>query len=116
MTNPEYPARAAGTTDSAAHHAPDGSFRNPWPDGELPGWGAALRFLRERRKNARTKTPARNSFPVSTPRIHWGTFRLTDEPMDEPPRRAAVRWGACCLDADRLWVARFGETRLIPAR
>ena len=24
--------------------------------------------------------------------IHWGTFRLTDEPMDEPPRRAAGAW------------------------
>jgi len=23
--------------------------------------------------------------------IHWGTFRRTDEPMDEPPRRAAER-------------------------
>ena len=43
--------------------------------------------------------------------IHWGTFRLTDEPMDEPPRRTAVRWRALGLDQDRLWIARFGETR-----
>ena len=43
--------------------------------------------------------------------IHWGTFRLTDEPMDEPPRRAQARWRAVGLDADRLWIARFGETR-----
>ena len=45
--------------------------------------------------------------------IHWGTFRLTDEPMDEPPRRAAERWRAVGLDTDRLWIARFGETRRI---
>lgn len=43
--------------------------------------------------------------------IHWGTFRLTDEPMDEPPQRTAARWQAARLDADRLWIARFGETR-----
>lgn len=43
--------------------------------------------------------------------IHWGTFRLTFEPMDEPPRRAAARWRELGLDEDRLWVARFGETR-----
>jgi N-acyl-phosphatidylethanolamine-hydrolysing phospholipase D len=43
--------------------------------------------------------------------IHWGTFRLTDEPMDEPPRRAVARWRAVGLNPDRLWIARFGETR-----
>jgi N-acyl-phosphatidylethanolamine-hydrolysing phospholipase D len=42
--------------------------------------------------------------------IHWGTFRLTDEPMDEPPRRARSAWHAAGLPDDRLWVARFGET------
>ena len=45
--------------------------------------------------------------------IHWGTFRLTDEPMDDPPRRTAERWRAAGLDADRLWIARFGETRAL---
>jgi N-acyl-phosphatidylethanolamine-hydrolysing phospholipase D len=43
--------------------------------------------------------------------IHWGTFRLTDEPMDEPPRRALARWRAAGLDGERLWIARVGETR-----
>jgi N-acyl-phosphatidylethanolamine-hydrolysing phospholipase D len=43
--------------------------------------------------------------------IHWGTFRLTDEPMDEPPRRAIARWRAAGLDESRLWIAKFGETR-----
>jgi len=45
--------------------------------------------------------------------MHWGTFRLTSEPMDEPPRRAAARWRAAGLEADRLWIARFGETRVV---
>jgi N-acyl-phosphatidylethanolamine-hydrolysing phospholipase D len=43
--------------------------------------------------------------------IHWGSFRLTDEPMDQPPQRAAARWRAVGLNEDRLWIARFGETR-----
>lgn len=43
--------------------------------------------------------------------IHWGTFRLTDEPMDEPPRRTRTYWRALGLDESRLWIAKFGETR-----
>ena len=43
--------------------------------------------------------------------IHWGTFRLTDEPMEEPPKRALAAWRSRGLNEDRLWVARFGETR-----
>jgi N-acyl-phosphatidylethanolamine-hydrolysing phospholipase D len=45
--------------------------------------------------------------------LHWGTFRLTDEPIDEPPKRAIARWKEVGLDADRLWIARFGETRSV---
>lgn len=45
--------------------------------------------------------------------IHWGTFRLTPEPVDEPPRRVAARWAEVGLDPDRLWIARCGETRAI---
>ena len=48
--------------------------------------------------------------------IHWGTFRLTDEPMDEPPKRTLARWRELGLSEGRLWVARFGETRsLVPS-
>lgn len=45
--------------------------------------------------------------------IHWGTFRLTDEPMDEPPRQTRELWSARGFAEDRLWVARFGETRFV---
>jgi len=43
--------------------------------------------------------------------MHWGTFDLTDEPLDEPPRRfhaAAARVG---LEADQAWTLDVGETR-----
>lgn len=45
--------------------------------------------------------------------IHWGTFRLTDEAMEEPPKRTVDRWRQVGLPDDRLWIARFGETRRV---
>ena len=43
--------------------------------------------------------------------MHWGTFKLTDEPLDEPPRRTRQLWELAGLSADRLWMPRHGETR-----
>jgi L-ascorbate metabolism protein UlaG (beta-lactamase superfamily) len=43
--------------------------------------------------------------------IHWGTFKLTDEPMDEPPRRTRGGWAAAGRDEGLLWLMRHGETR-----
>ncbi|HET7565378.1 MAG TPA: MBL fold metallo-hydrolase [Gemmatimonadaceae bacterium] len=45
--------------------------------------------------------------------IHWGTFKLTDESMDEPPRRVRTAWERAGLDDDALWVLRVGETRAV---
>jgi len=44
---------------------------------------------------------------------HWGTFKLTDEPMDEPPARMREQWLAAGLNANDLWIMRHGETRTI---
>lgn len=44
---------------------------------------------------------------------HWGTFKLTDEPMDEPPARMRERWQSSGFDNKDLWVMRHGETRAI---
>jgi N-acyl-phosphatidylethanolamine-hydrolysing phospholipase D len=49
--------------------------------------------------------------PFAALGVHWGTFVLTDEPVDEPPRRTRDCWHAAGLDASRLWVLRHGETR-----
>jgi N-acyl-phosphatidylethanolamine-hydrolysing phospholipase D len=43
--------------------------------------------------------------------LHWGTFRLTDEPMFEPPKLFAERWNAAALPPDRNWTFAHGETR-----
>jgi len=47
--------------------------------------------------------------------IHWGTFKLTDEPMDEPPRRIRQLWSAAGRAAEGLWLLDQGETRLLAA-
>ena len=43
--------------------------------------------------------------------MHWGTFKLTDEPLGEPPERMRAWWSDRGLDAERLWVLAIGETR-----
>jgi N-acyl-phosphatidylethanolamine-hydrolysing phospholipase D len=45
--------------------------------------------------------------------MHWGAFRLTDEPMDEPPRLTRDAWARAELDPDLLWIAARGETRRV---
>ena len=41
---------------------------------------------------------------------HWGTFRLTDEPLDEPPRLLRKAWGEAHLPENHLSLIRPGET------
>jgi N-acyl-phosphatidylethanolamine-hydrolysing phospholipase D len=43
--------------------------------------------------------------------MHWGTFDLTDEPLDEPPQRFRAAADEKGLGADRAWVMAIGETR-----
>ncbi|WP_419728202.1 MBL fold metallo-hydrolase [Lichenicola sp.] len=43
--------------------------------------------------------------------IHFGTFQLTDEPIDEPPRRLAAALLAQGIDRDAFTTLGFGETR-----
>jgi len=43
--------------------------------------------------------------------MHWGTFRLTDEPMAEPPARARAAFAAAGVRARELWILDIGETR-----
>ena len=45
--------------------------------------------------------------------MHWGTFRLTDEPMDEPPRRATRAWRDAGFSPEDLWTLAHGETRVL---
>jgi L-ascorbate metabolism protein UlaG (beta-lactamase superfamily) len=59
--------------------------------------------------------PAGARPPMMLP-IHWGTFRLTDEAMEEPPIRTRQRWREAALDPEGLWLLAHGETRRIVER
>jgi N-acyl-phosphatidylethanolamine-hydrolysing phospholipase D len=43
--------------------------------------------------------------------VHWGTFKLADEPMDEPPLRVRAAWTRAALPDADLWLLEAGETR-----
>ena len=46
--------------------------------------------------------------------MHWGTFAdLTDEPLDEPPRRLAEALQRQGIAPEKFFVMRHGETRVL---
>lgn len=48
--------------------------------------------------------------------VHWGTFQLTDESLDEPPRRLAELRAKLEMPEDAFFVMAIGETRRLPVR
>ncbi len=48
--------------------------------------------------------------------MHWGTFRLTDEPIGEPPELLRRCFEAQGHAAERLWILDIGETRRLTPR
>jgi L-ascorbate metabolism protein UlaG (beta-lactamase superfamily) len=43
--------------------------------------------------------------------VHWGTFDLAEEPLDEPPRRMSAEARKRGIADERVWVLGIGETR-----
>jgi L-ascorbate metabolism protein UlaG (beta-lactamase superfamily) len=43
--------------------------------------------------------------------MHWGTFKLTDEPMGEPPARLAAWCKERGIPDERVWILDVGENR-----
>jgi N-acyl-phosphatidylethanolamine-hydrolysing phospholipase D len=43
--------------------------------------------------------------------IHWGTFDLAEEPLDEPPQRMLAEIERREIDPSRAWIFKIGETR-----
>lgn len=48
--------------------------------------------------------------------VHWGTFAMTDEALDEPPRALAQATRAANLADDEFAVMAIGQTRRLPRR
>jgi L-ascorbate metabolism protein UlaG (beta-lactamase superfamily) len=45
--------------------------------------------------------------------IHWGTFDLADEPMDEPPQLLRAAADELGIAPGRVWIFQPGETRVV---
>lgn len=43
--------------------------------------------------------------------MHWGTFKLTDEPLNEPPERLLEARDREGVAEDKVWIAAIGESR-----
>ncbi len=43
--------------------------------------------------------------------LHWGTFDMTDEAVDDPPRRLGAEARHLDLTSEQVWVLKPGETR-----
>ena len=48
--------------------------------------------------------------------MHWGTFKLSDEPLDEPPQRLDAERRRRGLPGDRVRVLAIGESASVPGR
>ena len=45
--------------------------------------------------------------------IHWGTFILTDEPVEEPPKRLLVALEKAGISREKFFVLEHGETKVM---
>ncbi len=48
--------------------------------------------------------------------VHWGTFELTDEPLDEPPRQLAEQRAALGLAEGEFFSLAIGQTQVLTPR
>ncbi|TMQ20624.1 MAG: hypothetical protein E6J91_03640 [Deltaproteobacteria bacterium] len=110
---PEGVAYHSGDTAWGEHFAEIGARTGPIDWAMLPIGGYAPRWFMAPQHidpveaaEAWQALGARELFAM-----HWGTFRLTDEAIGEPPARLRAYWAERRLDAARLWIADPGEPR-----
>lgn len=105
--HPEFPTIAARCGPFDAAILPIGAYEPRW------FMGAVHMNPEDCVVAARHLLDGQSGKPLILVGAHWGTFKLTDEPIDEPPARMRAGWSDARLPEDDLWVMRHGETRII---
>jgi len=93
----EEAGRRLGPFDVAA--LPIGAYRPP----EIMKW---VHLTPEEAVQAFVDLDARTMLGM-----HWGTFDLAEEPLDEPPARMVAEIWRRGINPSRAWVLKIGETR-----
>ncbi len=114
VKGPEGVAYHAGDTAWGEHFAEIGQrFAIDWA--MLPIGGYAPRWFMEP-QHVDPIEAARGFASLGAKHLlamHWGTFRLTDEAVGEPPARLRAYWQEQALDPSRLWLVDVGEPRTL---
>ncbi|HEU4730005.1 MAG TPA: MBL fold metallo-hydrolase [Kofleriaceae bacterium] len=113
IRGPEGVAYHSGDTAWGEHFAEIGARVGPIDWAMLPIGGYSPRWFMEPQHI--DPDEAGRAFEALGARhllaMHWGTFKLTDEAIGEPPARLRAYWGARALDPARLWIVDPGEPR-----
>ena len=103
----------AGDTGYASHFSEIGDRLGPFDLAALP-IGAYLPQEIMHDVHVTPEEALRIARDVKAGRVaamHFGTFDLTDEPIDEPPQRFRVEAERLGWGEDRAWIMKVGETR-----
>jgi N-acyl-phosphatidylethanolamine-hydrolysing phospholipase D len=115
IRSPEGTAYHSGDTSWGDHFAEIGAKIGPIDWAMLPIGGYAPRWFME----------PQHIDPIEAGRayealgakhllaMHWGTFKLTDEAIGEPPAKLRAYWTERALDPARLWSLDPGEPRVL---
>lgn len=105
-----------GDTAYGGHLAGIGRELGPFPIGLIPiGAYEPNWFMRAVHMNPQEAVRARADLQVRTAiAMHFGTFKLTQEGIDEPPRALAAACAEAGLAEGNFIVPRFGETITLP--
>ncbi len=113
LRGPEGAVFHAGDTAAGDHFVEIGQRLGPIDWAMLPIGGYAPRWFME--PQHMDPDDAGAGFRALGARhllaMHWGTFRLTDEAVGEPPARLRAWWAAHRLPAEQLWILEVGEAR-----
>ena len=115
VRGPEGAAYHAGDTAWGEHFAEIGARLGPIDWAMLPIGGYAPRwFMAPQHIDPIEAADAWQALGArQLLAMHWGTFRLTDEAIGEPPARLRGYWAERGLDPARLWILDPGEPRVL---